>query len=111
MTTNDLIEELQAIGSDLSDLDPEVHNLACERLRRLVEHVEGLYGEAREYRPVPGERWRTGTHVGRTIYRHVPAGAERGKFIGAMDTPQMARLVADLVNAHFDKQQTTEGEL
>jgi hypothetical protein len=48
-----------------------------------------------------GERWRVGTSPGthgRTIYRHMPDGPERGKLIGLMDTREDAALAVEAVN-------------
>lgn len=42
--------------------------------------------------------WRTGNHVGRTIYRQDP-NEPRGVLIGVMDTPEDAALVVAAVNA------------
>jgi len=42
-------------------------------------------------------RWRNGTQVGRTIY--VCEGEDpKGKLIGLMDTPELAKRVVDAVN-------------
>lgn len=43
--------------------------------------------------------WRTGNHVGRTIYRQ-DVDAPRGVLIGVMDTVADAELVRDAVNAY-----------
>jgi hypothetical protein len=54
-----------------------------------------------EHTPEPGERWRVGTSPGthgRTIYRHMPGGPERGELIGVMDTGPDAALVVEAVN-------------
>lgn len=48
-----------------------------------------------------GERWRTGTSPGthgRTIYRQMPGGPERGELIGVMDTAPDAGMVVQAVN-------------
>lgn len=47
------------------------------------------------------ERWRTGTSPGthgRTIYRHVDGGPERGELIGLMDDAYTAGRVVEAVN-------------
>jgi hypothetical protein len=46
---------------------------------------------------VPGERWRTGSKVGRTIYIVTPEHPE-GMLVGLVDTPELAQLVVDAVN-------------
>lgn len=46
------------------------------------------------------EVWRTGRSVGRTVYRQVGDGhAEEDELIGVMDSPELAALVVDAVNA------------
>lgn len=44
--------------------------------------------------------WRVGRSVGRTIYRQVgPDATKADELIGLMDTPELARMVVDAVNA------------
>lgn len=46
------------------------------------------------------EKWRVGRSVGRTIYRQVgDEPAKKDQLIGVMDTPELAQLVVDAVNA------------
>lgn len=46
------------------------------------------------------EVWRTGRSVGRTIYRQIGDDPAKGdELIGVMDTPELATLVVDAVNA------------
>jgi hypothetical protein len=42
--------------------------------------------------------WRVGRHVGRTVYRTRDDGGD-DELIGLMDTPELAQLVVDAVNA------------
>jgi len=45
-------------------------------------------------------RWRTGRKVGRTIYRQVgPGPSDADELVGLMDTPDLARMVVDAMNA------------
>lgn len=46
----------------------------------------------------PGEQLRCGSQVGRTLYAHA-ADNPKGRLIGVMDTPELAALVVDSVNA------------
>jgi hypothetical protein len=47
--------------------------------------------------------WRVGRTVGRTVYRQAEDGPSKGdELIGVMDTPALAELVVDAVNARLD---------
>lgn len=49
--------------------------------------------------------WRTGDSVGRTIYIHdEPESSDRGRLVGLMDTPELARIVVDAVNGCAERQ-------
>jgi hypothetical protein len=54
-----------------------------------------------------GRRWRVGRKVGRTIYIH--DGNGEGELIGLMDTPELAQLVVDAVNARLEAEPGGEG--
>ena len=49
----------------------------------------------------PPYRWRVGRRVGRTLYLQEGAEpTEHDRLIGLMDTPELAKLAADAVNAY-----------
>lgn len=53
--------------------------------------------------------WRTGRHVGRTIYVQPGDEADRARdrLIGMMDTPELAELVVTAVNEHLARTERT----
>lgn len=56
--------------------------------------------EAAGIDPASG-RLRQGTQVGRTLYVH-SRDDPKGRLVGVMDTPELAALVCDAVNARLD---------
>lgn len=54
-------------------------------------------------------RWRTGRHVGRTIYVQPGDGPDRDRdvLIGMMDTVELAQLVVDAVNERLARDEST----
>lgn len=53
------------------------------------------------------QRWRAGTKVHRTLYVH-EGDDSTGRLVGLMDTPELAALVVEAVNAHFAARSTPE---
>jgi hypothetical protein len=53
-----------------------------------------------EHTPEPGERWRVGSKVPRNLYAMTPDNPA-GRDIGRMDTPELAALAVEAVNAQL----------
>lgn len=53
------------------------------------------------------QRWRAGTKVHRTLYVH-EGDDSTGRLVGLMDTPELAALVVEAVNAHLAARSTPE---
>ena len=50
-------------------------------------------------------RWRVGRSIGRTVYIMTGDTPAKGDtVVGMLDTPELATLVVEAVNAHLDKE-------
>lgn len=54
---------------------------------------------------LPGHRFRYGSQVGRTLYLH-NTDDPKGILVGVMDTPELAALVCEAVNAHLEYEES-----
>jgi hypothetical protein len=57
--------------------------------------------DAEEPGPLPGRRYRTGMHLGRTVYLMTgPEPSKQDELIGVMDTPELGEMVVAALNRY-----------